>query len=96
MPLESFIEFFVGIHICKYVADYKFSNYKLRDGHRGYHIVSMNFDEPGDKTFSVSLKDRFNFSHIKHFKYSPCRLIIGKPINGVDIQEGIEFIDGTF
>ena len=96
MPLESFIEFFVGIHICKYVADYKFSNYKLRDGHRGYHIVSMNFDEPGDKTFSVSLKDRSNFSHIKHFKYSPCRLIIGKPINGVDIQEGIEFIDGTF
>ena len=32
MSLESFIEFFVGIHICKYVDGYKFSNYKLRDG----------------------------------------------------------------
>jgi len=61
MGLESFIEFFVGIHICKFVNDYKFSNYKLRDGQRGYHIVAMNFDEPGDKIFSVSLKARCNF-----------------------------------
>ena len=37
------------------------TSHKLRNNYIGYHIINVDIDTPGPKTFSVSLKDRFNF-----------------------------------
>lgn len=62
----------------------------------GHHLVTMDIDTTGDKTFSVSMKDKCWFPKIKYFKYSSVRFIVVKLNNGVDMNDGCQFLGGLY
>ena len=96
MSMKDFKEYFISIHICKYLDNFKLSSHKLRNNYIGYHVVNLDIDTPGPKTFSISLKDRSYFTKIKYFKYSATRFIIVKLNNGIDLNDGCQYIGGLY
>jgi len=50
----------------------------------------------GCQTFSVSLPDKNNFPRSQDYKYSSCRFIVVKLVNGYDYNDGVEYKGGLY
>ena len=96
MSMRDFKQYFISIHICKFLDHFKLTSHKLHNNYIGYHMVTVDIDTPGAKTFSVSQKDRSFFTKIKYFKYSAARFIVVKLNNGIDLNDGCKFVGGQY
>jgi len=96
MCLEDFVARIISVHICNYVEGHNFTSIKTHehDNKDGWHIFSVVLDTEGDHTFSVSQVDKLCIPKDRIYKYSTCRLIIVKLINGFNFDDGVIYIDG--
>lgn len=94
ISFPDFQKYFVSLHICKFHDNFKFSYFKKLESEFGYHLLAINIETQGNRTFAISQRDRSCYPNFPNFKYSSCRFIIVRSKNDKDLLAGVEYIDG--